>query len=43
MLAHCIVRGIAQGALPLIGYSYAAGNWERMRKAVRTAHFAAVG
>ncbi|MBR0227845.1 MAG: hypothetical protein IJQ62_05790 [Clostridia bacterium] len=43
MLAHCIVRGIAQGALPLIGYSCAAGNWERMRKAVRTAHFAAVG
>lgn len=43
MLAHCIVRGIAQGALPLIGYTYAAGNWERMRKAVRTAHFAAVG
>lgn len=43
MLAHCTVRGIAQGALPLIGYSYAAGNWERMRKAVRIAHFAAVG
>ena len=42
MLAHCIVRGIAQGALPLIGYSCAAGNWERMRKAVKTAHFAAV-
>ena len=43
MLAHCIVRGIAQGALPLIGYSYAAGNWDRMRKAVKTAHMAAVG
>ena len=43
MLAHCIVRGITQGALPLIGYSYAAGNWERMRKAVRCAHLAAVG
>lgn len=43
MLAHCIVRGIAQGALPLIGYSCAAGNWERMRKAIRTAHWTAVG
>lgn len=43
MLAHCIVRGIAQGALPLIGFSYAAKNWHRMRKAVWTAHLAAVG
>ncbi|MBR6977662.1 MAG: hypothetical protein IKH74_04595, partial [Lachnospiraceae bacterium] len=29
MLAHCIVRGIAQGALPLIGYNFAAGNRKR--------------
>lgn len=34
MLAHCIVRGIAHGALPLIGYNYAAGKYRRMRKAV---------
>ena len=35
MLAHCAVRGIAQGALPLIAYSSAAGNGRRMREAVR--------
>ena len=34
MLAHCIVRGIAQGALPLIGYNYAARNYRRMRQTV---------
>ena len=34
MLAHCIVRGIAQGALPLIGYNYAARQYARMRQAV---------
>ena len=43
MLAHCIVRGIAQGALPLIGYNFAAGNRKRMRDAVRVAQIAAVG
>lgn len=37
MLAHCIVRGIAQGALPLIGYNYAARRYVRMRKAVLAA------
>lgn len=35
MLAHCIVRGMAHGVLPLIGYSYSAGNHKRMRKVVR--------
>lgn len=35
MLAHCIVRGMAHGVLPLIGYSYSAGNHARMRKVVR--------
>ena len=35
MLAHCIVRGMSQGVLPLIGYTYAAGMRVRMRKAVR--------
>ena len=35
MLAHCIVRGMSQGVLPLIGYTYAAGMRRRMRSAVR--------
>ena len=43
MLAHCVVRGIAQGALPLIGYNFASGRSKRMREAVRAAHLAAVG
>ena len=34
MLAHCIVRGMAQGVLPLISYNYASGNAERMRRTV---------
>ena len=34
MLAHCIVRGMSQGVLPLIGYNYAAGNYRRMRQSV---------
>lgn len=34
MLAHCIVRGMAQGVLPLIGYNFAAGNKKRMRSTV---------
>ena len=34
MLAHCIVRGMAQGVLPLISYNYASGNRRRMRQAV---------
>ncbi|MBQ9686903.1 MAG: hypothetical protein IJV41_10240 [Oscillospiraceae bacterium] len=42
MLAHCIVRGIAQGSLPLIGYNFAAGNIKRMRESVRVAHLYAV-
>lgn len=36
MLAHCIVRGIAQGVLPLIGYNYSAKNFRRMTSAVKT-------
>ena len=35
MLAHCMVRGMAQGVLPLIGYNYAAGNYPRMKSTVR--------
>lgn len=34
MLAHCMVRGMAQGVLPLIGYNYAAKNYHRMRRTV---------
>ncbi|MCI6502692.1 MAG: MATE family efflux transporter [Clostridia bacterium] len=30
MMAHCIVRGMAQGVLPLIGYNFASGNRKRM-------------
>ena len=33
MLAHSIVRGMAQGMLPLIAYNYSSGNYERMKKA----------
>ena len=43
MLAHCIVRGIAQGSLPVIAYNFAAGKRTRMRAAVRFAHNLAVG
>lgn len=34
MLAHCVVRGMAQGVLPLIGYNFASGNKRRMRRTV---------
>ena len=34
MLAHCMVRGMAQGVLPLIGYNYSSGNHKRMKSAV---------
>ncbi len=34
MLAHCTVRGMSQGVLPLIGYSFAAGNKKRMKSTV---------
>ena len=35
MLAHCIVRGIAQGSLPLIAYNYASGNHRRMLSSIK--------
>ncbi len=35
MLAHCIVRGMTQGVLPLIAYNYAAKNYRRMHSVVR--------
>ena len=34
MLAHCIVRGMSQGVLPLISYNYASFNHKRMKDAV---------
>ncbi len=34
MLAHCMVRGMSQGVLPLIGYNYSARHYRRMRQAV---------
>lgn len=43
MLAHCAVRGIAQGALPVLAYNYAAGRYERTRESFRVARRLAVG
>lgn len=37
MLAHSIVRGIAQGALPLIGYHFASKNYKRMCQSFQAA------
>lgn len=34
MLAHCIVRGMTQGVLPLIAYNYASGRRTRMKAIV---------
>ena len=34
MFAHCAVRGMSQGVLPLIGYNKASGNRKRMAKVV---------
>ena len=43
MLAHCITRGLSQGVLPLIAYSYAHGSIKRMKKTILySAFFAAV-
>lgn len=43
MLAHCIVRGMSQGVLPLIGYNYSSGNRRRMRKIVSCSAIISVG
>ena len=43
MLAHSMVRGMAQGVLPLIAYNYASGNHRRMRSAVLTSTAISVG
>ena len=43
MLAHCMVRGMSQGVLPLIGYNYAAGRHRRMRQSVLISMSISVG
>jgi len=43
MLAHCIVRGISQGVLPLIGYNYATHNHKRMRSVFTCSTLISVG
>ncbi len=43
MLAHCTVRGISQGSLPLVAYNYSARNYDRMRESVRVSRLFAVG
>ncbi len=43
MLAHSVVRGIAQGSLPLLAYNFAAGNKKRTRDSLLVAQGAAVG
>ena len=43
MLAHCMVRGMAQGVLPLIGYNYAAKNYSRMKRTVLLSTSISVG
>ena len=43
MLAHCIVRGMAQGVLPLIAYNYAAKNYSRMKKVILNSSLLSVG
>ena len=42
MLAHSIVRGMAQGVLPLIAYNYGRGNITRMRRSVLTSSLLSV-
>ena len=42
MLAHSVVRGMAQGVLPLIGYNYASGNRTRMKKIVSQSSLASL-
>jgi len=37
MLAFAIANGMTQGVLPLIGYTYAANKWKRMRAVIKTA------
>lgn len=43
MLAHCIVRGTAQGVLPYIAFQYAAGDSDRLKKSIRLSMLLSVG
>lgn len=43
MLAHSMVRGMAQGVLPLIGYTYASGDHKRMKATVTLSMGISVG
>ena len=43
MLAHCMVRGISQGVLPLIAYNYAAGKKQRMHSVITASVLLATG
>ena len=43
MLAHCMVRGMSQGVLPLIGYNYAAKNYRRMKAAAARSTAISIG
>lgn len=43
LLAHCTVRGIAQGVLPLIAFNYAAGKRIRCGKILKGAASLAIG
>ena len=42
MLAHCMVRGLTQGVLPLIAYNYSANDIKRMNKTTNTMVFIAI-
>lgn len=37
LLAYAIAQGMTQGTLPLIGFNYTSGNWDRMKQAIKTA------
>ncbi len=43
MLAHCCVRGVAQGVFPMLGYCFGSGNTKRMYQALRTSMALSVG
>jgi len=38
-LPNAVNIGICQGMMPLVAYNYASGNWDRMKKIVRTSRF----
>ena len=42
MLAHSTVRGLTQGVMPLIAYSYSSKNLRRLRSTLRTTYICAL-